>query len=155
MPVTQLNHYFVRANDLDATRDFYVNVLGFQVLPRPDFPFRGYWLGVDGTAQIHMGPHDVPNAELYYLGTPKNAARDHTGVIDHVAFLATDPEAFRRRFEAMKISYRPRYQSEARLFQLFVQDPNGVTIELNFLGVDSNTTWGGEDYSTMPRTGAD
>jgi catechol 2,3-dioxygenase-like lactoylglutathione lyase family enzyme len=155
MPVTQLNHYFVRANDLEATKDFYVNVLGFQVLPRPEFPFRGYWLGVDGTAQIHIGPHDVPNAHLFYLGTPENAARDQTGVIDHVAFLATDPEAFRRRLEEMNVGYRPRYQPEAKLFQLFVKDPNGVTIELNFLGVNASTDWGGEDYLKMPRAGTD
>ena len=46
MPIADINHYFVRANDLKATRDFYVNVLGFEEMPRPNFPFPGYWLGV-------------------------------------------------------------------------------------------------------------
>ena len=32
MPITELNHYFVRANDLEKTKDFYVEVLGFQVM---------------------------------------------------------------------------------------------------------------------------
>ena len=48
MPLTELNHYFVRANDLEKTKDFYVGVLGFEVMPRPNFPFPGYWLGVNG-----------------------------------------------------------------------------------------------------------
>lgn len=46
MPLTGLNHYFVRANDLERSKNFYVDVLGFEVMPRPDFPFPGYWLGI-------------------------------------------------------------------------------------------------------------
>jgi len=76
MPVADINHYFVRANDLEATKNFYVDVLGFQVMPRPTFPFPGYWLGVEGKIQVHMGPHGIDNAELYYLGTPPNAATE-------------------------------------------------------------------------------
>jgi catechol 2,3-dioxygenase-like lactoylglutathione lyase family enzyme len=57
MPLTQLNHYFVRANDLEQTKDFSCRVLGFEVMPRPGFPFPGYWLGVNGQIQVHMGPH--------------------------------------------------------------------------------------------------
>jgi catechol 2,3-dioxygenase-like lactoylglutathione lyase family enzyme len=150
VPITELNHYFVRANDLEKTKDFYVDVLGFQVMERPRFPFHGYWLGVNGVAQVHMGPHDVVNAELYYLGSPRNAATDHAGVVDHIAFLATDPDAFKRRFREKNLAFRPRYQPEAQLYQLFVKDPNGLTIELNFVGLDADPDWGGEDYTKMP-----
>jgi len=150
MPITELNHYFVRANDLEKTKDFYVDVLGFQVMERPRFPFHGYWLGVNGVAQIHMGPHNVPNAQLYYLGTPRNAATDQTGVIDHIAFLATDPDAFKQRLREMNVEFRPRYQPEVALYQLFVKDPNGITIELNFAGLSGDPEWGGEDYTRMP-----
>ena len=94
MPVADLNHYFVRANDLEKTKDFYVDVLGFQIMPRPNFPFPGYWLGVGGKIQVHMGPHGIPNAELYYLGTPPNAKTDQSGVVDHIAFAATEPREF-------------------------------------------------------------
>lgn len=154
MPITELNHYFVRANDLEATKDFYVEVLGFEVMPRPDFPFRGYWLGVNGRIQVHMGPHGISNAELYYLGTPPGAATDHTGTVDHIAFLATGPEQFRRRLEDRRVAYQPRYLREAQLYQLFLKDPNGVTIELQFFGIAEDPGWGGEDYASMPRTGA-
>ena len=41
MPLTELNHYFIRANELEKTKDFYCDVLGFQVMPRPTFPFPG------------------------------------------------------------------------------------------------------------------
>jgi len=153
MPVTELNHYFVRARDLETTKDFYCDVLGFSVMPRPPFPFPGYWLGTASRVQVHMGPQDVENADLYYLGTPPNAASDHAGVIDHIAFLATDPGDFVRRFRERGIEYRPRSLPEFELYQLFVKDPDGLTIELNFFGLGAAEDWGGEDYSKMPRTG--
>jgi hypothetical protein len=98
-----------------------------------------------------MGPDGIDHAELYYLGTPKNAATDHAGVVDHIAFVATEPAAFVRRFEERGIEYRPRSLPEFDLYQLFVADPNGLTIELNFFGLKDQKDWGGEDYSKMPQ----
>src|SRR5262249_1932610 len=96
MPLSELNHYFVRANDLESTKQFYCDVLGFEIMPRPTFPFPGYWLGVNGKIQVHMGPHGIDNADMYYLGTPKDAVTDHAGVVDHIAFLASEPGGFIR-----------------------------------------------------------
>jgi catechol 2,3-dioxygenase-like lactoylglutathione lyase family enzyme len=154
MPLTELNHYFIRANDLEATRRFYVDMLGFEEMPRPDFPFPGYWLGVNGKIQVHMGPDGIANSELYYLGTPKGAVKDHAGVVDHIAFLATDPGAFIRRFKAHGIEYRPRALPESDLYQIFLKDPNGLSIELNFFGLKDVTDWGGESYAEMPKVAA-
>jgi len=154
MPLSELNHYFVRANDLEATRAFYVEVLGFEEMPRPDFPFPGHWLGVGGKIQVHMGPHAIPNRETYYLGTPANAATDQTGVVDHIAFLATAPEEFIERFRARGLAFRPRHLPDSNLYQLFVRDPNGLMIELNFFGITDAPDWGGEDYSKMARVDA-
>ena len=154
MPVTELDHYFVRANDLERTRDFYCEVLGLEVMPRPDFPFPGYWLGVNGKIQVHMGPHGIANAERYYLGSSPDSAVDNSGVVDHIAFLATDPEAFRKRFERMGITPRNRYFPQFKLYQSFIADPNGLLIELNFHGIDSEPDRGGsENYAQMPRVG--
>jgi catechol 2,3-dioxygenase-like lactoylglutathione lyase family enzyme len=156
MPVTELNHFFVRANDLERSRRFYCDVLGFEVMPRPNFPFPGYWLGVGGKIQVHMGPHGIENSELYYLGTSTASATDNTGVVDHIAFLATEPKVFAERFDAMGLKARNRYLPEFHLFQMFVEDPDGLTIELNFHDVDGDPSWiaGGENYADMPRASA-
>ena len=151
MPVTELNHYLIRANDLERTKDFYCDVLGFEVMPRPDFPFPGYWLGINGKIQVHLAQAGVPNSALYYLGSPKNAATSNSGVIDHIAFLATDPAGFMKRLKKLGVAVRPRSLPESELFQLFIKDPDGLTIELNFFGVTKAPEWGGEDYSKMPR----
>lgn len=135
MPLVDLNHYFVRASDLERSRRFYCDVLGFEEMPRPDFAFPGYWLGVGGKTQVHMGPHGIENADLHYLGTTPRSATDNSGVVDHIAFLAVDPDSFARCFGALGLVARRRYLPDIQLFQLFVTDPDGLTIELNFQGI--------------------
>lgn len=136
MPLTAINHFFVRARDLEASRRFYCEALGMEVLPRPPIPFPGYWLGLNGVAHIHMGPAQVEHQELFYASDASRAVDGQTGVIDHIAFLATDPRGVRRRLEAQGVAYRPRAFPDARLYQILVEDPDGVVIELNFSGID-------------------
>jgi hypothetical protein len=74
-------------------------------------------------------------------------------VVDHIAFLATEPEKFNARFEKLGMAARKRYFPEFKLFQMFVKDPNGLTIELNFHGIENEPKWGAgsENYAEMPR----
>lgn len=151
MPIHSINHFFIRADDLQKTRDFFVDVLGLSEQARPDFPFPGYWLGTNGGIQVHIGPSRIPNRETYYLGTSADAVDGQTGVIDHVAFLAEDPQGFVSRLNDLQVPFRPRFFPESKLYQLFLRDPNGVMIELNFFGITEAPQWGGEDYSKMAR----
>ena len=153
MPLTELNHYFVRANDLERSRRFYCDVLGFERMPRPDFAFPGYWLGVGGKVQVHMGPNGIPDAGLHYLGSTPQSATDNAGVVDHIAFCATEPEAMAARLKAMNVPARKRYRPAIRLLQMFVKDPDGLTIELNFHGVAADLAWAaeGENFAAMPK----
>ena len=150
MPLTDLNHYLVRANDLEKTRQFYCDALSLTEMPRPTFPFPGYWLGRDDKIWVHMAPHGIPHSEIYYRGTPKHAALDNSGVIDHVAFGAKDPEEFRTRFTKMKCDWWARALPEFDLFQMFVRDPDGLTLELNFFDVKNMPDWA-ENYNDMPK----
>jgi catechol 2,3-dioxygenase-like lactoylglutathione lyase family enzyme len=151
MPLTELNHFFVRCNNLERSKDWYCKVLGFEQMERPPFPFKGYWLGINGKIQVHMGQHGIENSDLYYIGTPKDAATANSGVVDHIAFLADKPEEFRKRFDSMKIEYRSRLLKDFDLYQMFFKDPDGLTIELNFYGLKDQPDWGGEEYSAMPK----
>lgn len=151
MPLTSINHYLIRSNDIERSRAFYQDVLGMDQVPRPDFPFPGYWLGVGKEAQVHLAPSAVDNASLYFIGSPEDAAKTNSGVIDHVAFLAHDPQGFIRHLESKGVQFRPRYLADSKLFQLFVRDPDGVMVELNFFGIEPDMQWIGEDYKAMPR----
>jgi catechol 2,3-dioxygenase-like lactoylglutathione lyase family enzyme len=123
MPLTQLNHVTVRTDDLEATRDFYHDVLGLAPGPRPPLTFPGYWLYCGEQAVVHL----VPRSGAIGAGDGET-----TGNFDHVAFTAADFDGMRARFQKLGIRFNEREVPGIRLKQLFVQDPNQVMIELNF-----------------------
>ena len=150
MPLTELNHFFIRCKDLERSRGFYCDALGFEVMPRPDFPFPGYWLGVGGRIQVHMGLDGVPEEATYYFGTTPRSARDNAGVVDHIAFQGTDPDDFAARLRDQRIALRTRHIPAIQLFQIFVTDPDGLVIELNFPGISQTPPWAaGPDASVL------
>ena len=153
MPLTELNHYFVRANDLERTKRFYCEVLGMQEMPRPDFAFPGCWLGVAGKVQVHMGPHNLPDAGTHYMGTTPRSATDNAGVIDHIAFSATQPKELDARLKALNVPARKRYRPEIGLLQMFLRDPDGLTIEINFHNVEIDPALAAECERPAPGPG--
>lgn len=133
MAITRLDHYSIRTTDLAATERFYADVLGFSVGPRPNFPFPGVWLYQDKIAVVHVVGIDPNNPDGLkgYLGD-KDMNATGTGTIDHVAFVGSDLAGMRARFQTAGIAFRERQVPSLQLDQVFLEDPNGVTIELNF-----------------------
>ena len=43
-----LQHFSIYCRELEPMHNFYVNVLGLPELPRPEFPFPGYWVKTAG-----------------------------------------------------------------------------------------------------------
>jgi len=118
--IVGMNHFTVIAEDEQKTLDFYVGLLGMTVGHRPDLGFAGAWLYADGPAAVlHM-----------YFDRPVPMQR--AGVIDHMAFSATDLRAVKARFDAAGIKYDLRQQVGAGTWQLFCFDPNGAKVELDF-----------------------
>ena len=141
MPLSELDHCFVRVRDLERSRRFYCDALGFVVMPRPAFAFPGYWLGVGSKVQVHMGLDGFGGGPDSYPGTITRSAHDNSGVVDHIAFRGTDPEPLWRRLAEMGWPARTRHIAEIGLLQVFVDDPDGLTIELNFAGVAAAPAW--------------
>src|SRR5205085_11776647 len=56
MGINVLHHVTVKTDDLEATRDFYSNVLGLEVGFRPDLEFPGYWLYCGDVPVVHLVP---------------------------------------------------------------------------------------------------
>jgi catechol 2,3-dioxygenase-like lactoylglutathione lyase family enzyme len=132
MGLKNLEHYFIYARDLEASRRFYETVLGFEVGYRPPFDFQGYWLYLGGVPCVHLGTAE-PSAEVeYYLGKREAKSGPNTGALDHVAFRGEDFPEFKQRLDTHGVAYRHREVPEMRLQQLFVSDPDGLTLEFNF-----------------------
>jgi catechol 2,3-dioxygenase-like lactoylglutathione lyase family enzyme len=134
-----LNHFSIRTLDLAATRTFYERVLGLTVGPRPNFPFPGLWMyrgdhGDIANAVVHiigMDPND-PEGLKNYLGDRSPDTLRGTGAVDHVAFFATGLADMQAHLRRLGVAARERTVPNIRLHQLFLDDPNGVVIELNY-----------------------
>ena len=134
MPLLRMEHYLVLTDDIDATRDFYRDVLGLAVGPRPPLGFPGYWLYLGETPCLHIAEWQTYTAHSNRLGIPVTRRATGTGPFDHVAFNATGYAGMKRELEQRKIPFSINEPRGVDLRQIFLDDPNGVKIELNYFG---------------------
>lgn len=134
-----LNHYSIRTTDLAACERFYCGLLGLVTGPRPPFPFPGLWLYAGDTAQwsnaaVHIIGIDRndPAGLKQYLGDRDESSLQGSGALDHVAFFATGLAETLKRLREQGIEPRERTVPLLNLHQIFVDDPNGIVVELNF-----------------------
>jgi catechol 2,3-dioxygenase-like lactoylglutathione lyase family enzyme len=138
MGIRKLGHYSIRTGDLEASRRFYTEVLGMKEGFRPPFPFPGIWLYLGGDERDYGVVHIIgidrndPQGLKEYLGDRDEAALTGSGAVDHVAFLATGLADMRARLAARGTAFTERTVPSLGLYQLFVADPSGVTVELNY-----------------------
>ena len=134
-----LNHFSIRSLDLPACERFYCGLLGLKQGPRPPFPFPGLWLyqgdtSVWANAAVHIIgiDRDDPEGLKRYLGDRDEASLQGTGSVDHLAFFATGLAGMLAQLRAGGVPVRERTVPLLGLHQLFLNDPNGVVIELNY-----------------------
>ena len=119
MAISDMNHFTVLTHDLDATRQFYIGILGLKEGYRPDLGFPGAWLYIGERAVLHViAGRPVPNPP--------------GGVLDHMAFSASDLPATVATLKARAIEYVLRKQNDSGVWQLFCYDPSGARVELDF-----------------------
>ena len=133
MPLSHIEHYLVQTEDIARTRDWYVEVLGLEEGPHPDFGFPVHWLYLNGCDVVHVtaGGAGVSEERKRYVGQDSEATRG-TGVVDHIAFRASGLVEILEHLDRLGIERITRRADAQALFQVFVKDPNGVKIELNF-----------------------
>lgn len=140
MPLTKLSHYSIRTLDLEATRKFYTEVMDFTVGPRPPFNFPGMWL-YNGShdsydnAIVHIigiDPNDPQGLKDYLGDRDLDSLKGGTGTFDHIAFSATGLETMLQQLQQKKVPHRERTVPDLNLHQVFLDDPSGVVIELNY-----------------------
>ena len=134
MPVTGINHYLVVSKNLERSRKFYEKVLGMRLADRPDFGFPGYWLKTGGDICVHLASQNPNRIRDRFLLKKHPRGTTGSGSVDHIAFLAKNPFEVRKRIQRNGVEMHFRSFPDAKLFQIFLKDPDDVTIELNFLG---------------------
>lgn len=138
MPLNKLAHYSIRTQNLEASERFYTDLLGFRVGFRPSFPFPGRWLYLSDDESefgvVHLVGIDQNDAEglKAYLGDREPDSLVGTGAIDHIAFIATGWPGLRARCKALDQQFVERIVPSLGLLQIFISDPSGIMIELNY-----------------------
>ena len=115
----RLNHVSVVANDLGESVRFYVDELGLEPLPTPNFNVPTVWLAA-GDRQLHLfeRPGDPPTHAHFALEIddfmPVYRRMKAIGALDHGTF------------------GNPIYELPDRGVQMYVRDPAGNLVELDF-----------------------
>jgi len=132
MPLTKIEHYLVLTDDIDATRDFYVQALGMQPGFRPDLGFPGHWVYIGNTPVIHIAEWQTYTVHSKRKGVEVTERASATGPVDHIAFAAEDYDAVLAQLRQQGVAVRINDNPGNIVRQLFLYDPNGVKIEINF-----------------------
>jgi catechol 2,3-dioxygenase-like lactoylglutathione lyase family enzyme len=120
-----LHHFNIScsAAELPAIEKFYGEVLGLRVGYRPAFPNAGLWL--------YHGDHPVVHVVVRFRdGWNHDIPR---GGFDHIAYNMTGAAEERERLKKLGYKFEQQNVPEAG-FQLFLSDPVGNKVELNFPG---------------------
>jgi catechol 2,3-dioxygenase-like lactoylglutathione lyase family enzyme len=113
-----LNHVSVVAHDLEESIRFYVDVLGLEPLPTPDFGFPVQWLAA-GELQVHLFERpDEPPTHAHFAFTVDD-------IVD-VYERARDLGILERSTFGYAISELPGGEA-----QLYIRDPAGNLLELD------------------------
>jgi catechol 2,3-dioxygenase-like lactoylglutathione lyase family enzyme len=121
-----LQHLLVLTDDIDATRDFWCGALDLTEGERPPLEFPGYWLYAGGVPCVHVADRGAYEAHSESIGIPASELP-----VDHVAFGEEGYDDVVARLESRGIEAAANEVPGAGLRQLFIQDPNGVKVEIN------------------------
>jgi catechol 2,3-dioxygenase-like lactoylglutathione lyase family enzyme len=120
---SRINHVSVNARDLQESVDFYVDLLGAEPIPTPNFGLPVQWLAL-GRTQLHLFQKDIQPTSHHHLGiTVDDLEPAYRAAERRDAF---DREAFGNHLVVLP----------GDVVQLYVRDPAGNLVELDFDGVD-------------------
>jgi catechol 2,3-dioxygenase-like lactoylglutathione lyase family enzyme len=117
--ITTLNHIARTTKNLEASRRFYIEVLGCKEISRPAFSFAGAWLYVAGL-QFHL-------IEDLTMTTGPKAINTRES---HIAFHVDDLDAMEERLREHGVPYLRSAIQDRKIDQIFFHDPDGWMIEI-------------------------
>jgi catechol 2,3-dioxygenase-like lactoylglutathione lyase family enzyme len=120
---SRINHVSVNACDLEASVDFYVDLLGAERIATPNFGLPVQWLGL-GRTQLHLFEKDVQPTSHHHLGITVDD-------LEPVYRAAERRDAFDREAFGNHLVELP-----GDLVQLYVRDPAGNLVEIDHSGAD-------------------
>ena len=124
MEVNTIDHVNVETDDVDRSAKFYREVIGLEEGPRPEFSRPGYWMYASDKPVVHIIQTKPDNKML-------TGSKDAS--ISHFALQIKDYQAARDHLDSLGIAYDVLVPPKTKIRQLFLEDPEGVLIELIYL----------------------
>ncbi len=124
--VKHIDHITLVVADVEASRRFYVGLLGMDEVPRPAFSFEGAWFRA-GSTLIHLiKEHDRSGPAGYPVEVLVKSSRNH-----HFAFEVGNAKLVAEQLKAMGVNLL----DDAKLrpdgaVQVFLTDPDHHVVEL-------------------------
>jgi LAO/AO transport system kinase len=134
-PALALDHVNLRTPGpmQQALRAFYAEVVGLQEGPRPPFGTKGYWMYASGHPVLHLSlSKPEPASESSMPPAGQGQAKAPQGSLDHVAFRMRDYHGVSERLKRLGVHYAQADVPQSQQRQLFIRDPAGNTVELQF-----------------------
>ena len=118
-----LDHWAILTKDEKKCTEFYQDILGLRVGPRPKLTFKGIWFYAGDYPVVHV----ISDREFQ---------AGQTGAFDHIAFAMEGSHAdMESRLRAHNIPFKSRLIERTGVYQIACADPDGCGVELNFQGV--------------------
>lgn len=133
MTVEAIDHINIRTPDVIGTSRFFADVLDMEITDTPGIPDRtkAAWIRDDaGRAVVHIGTAEI----RYPWESEAEVNPEGSGRIHHVALRCVGHDRMIERLGERGIGYRANLVAEIGLRQLFISEPNGILLELNFFG---------------------
>lgn len=125
MTVASLDHVNLRVRDMEATAAFFIEILDMtRSVDRPS-----WLLDERGHPVIHLGTPAGPYPSDAWRPFVE---REGSGAVHHVALACSGYDAVVARLQAHGLDYDVNEVPAASLRQIFVEEPGGVLMELNF-----------------------
>jgi len=123
----KVNHVAIIVSDVGRSLAFYVQILGFQQIRRPNFDRYGAWLTM-GNIELHL-----------IKGTPLVFTGDNL-IVGHISVETDNTEEVLKKLTELKVPFSrnvsvPDALESRPITQYFIRDPDGYYIEICDCGI--------------------
>ncbi len=124
----KLHHINIAAapSMLEATKIFYCDILGLRDGPRPNLNTPGYWLYSQSDPIVHLSE------------SVKRRSSAQNNYLDHIAFADNNLKERLQILDKSGLDYTLKKFMTKEMTQIFLYDPCGTRIELNFSELPSD-----------------